>query len=137
MPTSEEVLGFTNRWYLPAIESATSVRLEEDLEVRVVTAPLFLATKVEAFLNRGKEDYLSSPDLEDVIAILDGRPEVTEEVGDSSIELKTFLGNSFREFLNKRSFLDFLPGHLPSDQASQNRLPTVMDRIRTIAAMVP
>jgi hypothetical protein len=38
-PTDEKILGFSNRWYSQAIQQSEVVRIDEDLEVRVVTAP--------------------------------------------------------------------------------------------------
>src|SRR5215472_9289195 len=73
MPTNEKIFGFSNRWYKSAMESAHRVQLENDLTIRVVTAPFFLGTKLEAFKGRGKSDYFASHDLEDVIAVIDGR----------------------------------------------------------------
>lgn len=52
MPTDERILGFSNRWYKPAMENAQSVQLASNLTIRVVTAPLFLGTKLEAFKGR-------------------------------------------------------------------------------------
>jgi len=46
----------------------------------MVLAPYFLATKLEAFDGRGKGDYLSSHDIEDIVAVLDGRPEILDEL---------------------------------------------------------
>src|SRR5688572_26192329 len=78
MPTDEQVLGFSNRWYAPAIAAAQRIRIA-DLDVRVITAVYFLATKLEAFRGRGRNDYKGSHDLEDVIAVVDGRPELLRE----------------------------------------------------------
>ena len=61
MPIDEKILGFSNRWYKPAMDTALVHELEPGLRVRVVTGIFFLATKLEAFGGRGKNDYLSSP----------------------------------------------------------------------------
>src|SRR5882757_1778971 len=52
MPLDEKILGFSNRWYRAAMETATTHQLFPDLKIRVVTAPYFLATKIEAFKGR-------------------------------------------------------------------------------------
>jgi predicted nucleotidyltransferase len=52
--------------------------------VRVITAPSFLATKLEAFRGRGKMDYQASHDLEDFVAIIEGREDVVLKVEQSS-----------------------------------------------------
>ncbi len=80
LPLDEKILGFSNRWYKPALDSALVHELGPDLRVRVVTAVYFSATKLEAFAGRGKSDYQSSHDLEDLMAVVDGRAELVEEI---------------------------------------------------------
>jgi len=70
MPTDENILGFSNRWYPPAIKSSVTIELEPDLAIKIVTAPYFLGTKLDAFFGRGKGDYLTSHDMEDIINII-------------------------------------------------------------------
>lgn len=69
MPIDPAVLGFSNRWYPEAARTATRVRLNERVEIRQIAAPAFIATKLEAFVNRGGGDFLSSHDLEDLSLI--------------------------------------------------------------------
>jgi predicted nucleotidyltransferase len=69
MPTDETILGFSNRWYKPAIEAAAIVALD-GFELRVVTTPYFIGTKLEAFRVTGKGDFYASSDLEDIIMSL-------------------------------------------------------------------
>ncbi len=66
MPLEEKIMGFSNRWYKAAMKSSTTKRISPDLEIRMVTGPFFIATKLEAFRGRGKGDFLGSHDLEDV-----------------------------------------------------------------------
>jgi hypothetical protein len=60
MPLDEHLLGFSNRWYRAAMEAAVIHRISADLDIRVVTAPYFLATKFEAFRRRGQVDLFAS-----------------------------------------------------------------------------
>jgi hypothetical protein len=55
MPTNPEILGFGNRWFGPAAAAAVSIELYPGRLIRMVTAPYFLATKLEAFDGRGIE----------------------------------------------------------------------------------
>lgn len=48
-------------------------------------------------------------------------------------ECAVFLSRKFQEYLNNRTFLDALPGHLLPDFASQQRIPVLMKRIMEIA----
>jgi predicted nucleotidyltransferase len=95
MPTDEEILGFSNQWYPQAVQSATLQVIAEDMAIRIVTAPYFLATKIDAFFNRGNGDFIASHDMEDIITLLDGRPEIVEEVTAAPEEVQEFLTGTF------------------------------------------
>ena len=133
MPTDEKILGFANRWYAQAIRKAQAVSIDKDLDIRLVTAPFFLATKIEAFAGRGGGDFLSSHDIEDIISIINGRKEIIGEVAGSSPELQAFLSETFQTFLANESFLESVPGHLLPDPANQARYGIVLERIKQIA----
>ena len=79
MPTEESVFGFGNSWYKEAIHQAQGFTLPSGKIIQIITAPYFLITKLDAFAGRGKNDYLASHDMEDIIAVLDGRPELINE----------------------------------------------------------
>jgi hypothetical protein len=132
MPLDREILGFSNRWYRDAMNAAQVVALEPALHPRVITAPFFIATKLEAFKSRGRRDYLASHDLEDVIAVIDGRSELIEEVRSAQRALRAYLSIDLSALVNDPHFIDALPAHLPSDQASQARLPILLERIEEL-----
>ncbi len=48
MPSDPRILGFGNPWYEYAIQTAQTHALAHDLEILIVTAPVFLATKLAA-----------------------------------------------------------------------------------------
>jgi predicted nucleotidyltransferase len=130
MPADLSVLGFTNRWYQPAFENAQRMQIG-NFEVALITAPYFLATKLEAFHGRGKNDFRSH-DLEDIIAVVDGRPELADEVRVSSSELQEYLSTEISQLLSNRGFLQALPGHLLPDAASQQRAGLVLNRLKQL-----
>jgi predicted nucleotidyltransferase len=132
MPTDERILGFSNRWYAEAFRNAQDIVID-GMTIRLVGAPYFLGTKLEAFYGRGKADYMASHDLEDLITVLDGRVEIVEEVQQTEEKIKRYLADQFKLILEKDEFLDALPGHLPPDEASQQRVLIVEDRMRQIA----
>jgi hypothetical protein len=89
------------------------VTLPSGRKIRIVTAPYFLATKLEAFDGRGGGNYMLSHDIEDIVAVLDGRPELVEEVRQAEDPLRRYLADRFTVLLQESRFLDALPGHLP------------------------
>jgi predicted nucleotidyltransferase len=140
MPSMDGIVGPTNRWYPLAIETATSVVLPAGLQIRLICAPVFIATKLEAFKDRGtsesgQPDYLGSHDLEDIMTVLDRRPELLEECASMPLELKDYLGTEFARLLNDLDFSTTLAGHLPGDAASQARLGQLRETIKAMAAL--
>ena len=71
MPVDSRILGFNNRWYRPALENSVKADVG-DHKIRLISAPYFLGTKLEAFHGRGRFDYRTSRDVEDVVAVLAG-----------------------------------------------------------------
>lgn len=135
MPTQGEILGFSNRWYPLALETAQLQELPSGCSIRIVTAPVFLATKLEAFRGLGQGYFLFSHDLEDLMAVVDGRASLLDECRLSPPELRNDLAAQFLELLKTSAFLEALPAFLPPDQASQQRLPDLLETLRAITAL--
>jgi predicted nucleotidyltransferase len=133
MPTDPKILGFGNRWFALAYEASEWTTLPSGKRIRLLPAPYFLATKLEAFECRGENDYLMSRDMEDIVTMLDGRSEIISEVQQAGEELKDYLVERCSMLLKERDFLDALPGHLLPDSASQARSVLIIDRLKTIA----
>lgn len=133
MPTDEKILGFGNRWYKPAIQHANTHHIADDLIIKSVTAPYFLATKLEAFKTRGNNDFLGSHDFEDIITVIDGREEIVPEVFNADTKLKNHLAESFTNMLKQTDFHTALPGHLNHSSISEGRTKIVLKRIEQMA----
>jgi hypothetical protein len=132
MPLDEKILGFSNRWYRAAMDAAFVQELPGDLSVRVVTAPYFLATKLDAFHGRGNGDFAVSHDLEDLIFVIDGRASIVADVREQSESLRAYIRAQFGELLRTPAFVDALPGYLMPDAASQARLGLVLRRMESL-----
>ena len=136
MPTDERILGFGNIWYESAIVSSRSYALPSGTEIRLIDPVHFLATKLEAHEGRGDHDFVMSHDLEDVVCVLDGRPELEDEIADSEEEIRSYVCNRLRDFMDNPLFIESLPGHLPGDAGSQARLPMLTEKLQRLAALI-
>jgi predicted nucleotidyltransferase len=135
MPLDERILGFSNHWYKPAMDAATELEIAPGLRVRVVTAPYFCATKLEAFRGRGKGDYLASHDLEDLITVVDGRPGLLDELRAASGDVRSDVADAIGTMLKDSQFIDALPGYLLPDEASQGRTKMLLERLKEISRL--
>jgi hypothetical protein len=134
MPVDPAILGFSNVWYFGAHQSSLPIDAA-DSTIHILDAARFCASKIEAFFSRGEDD-LYHHDLEDFIAIVDGRPALVHEIAASPPDLREFLVREIAGLLAREAFVEALPGHLDSDDASQSRLPLVLSRLRAIAALI-
>ena len=100
-----------------------------------VTPALFIATKLEAFHGRGGDDVVASHDLEDIIAVVDGRPEIVGDVAAALDDVRAYIGAEIRALLDNRDFTEALAGFLLPDPASQERRPLLESRLRSLSTL--
>lgn len=112
MPDDEAILGFSNRWYRDGIESAETHQLSERFTIRRLAPALFLATKLEAWIGRGRGDMLGSRDLEDILLVVDGRPQIVDETRRAELPVRRFISEQIDSLLRAHDFEDFLAGNL-------------------------
>lgn len=135
LPTDERILGFTNRWYKRAVQEAQRYALPSGTSINVISPPLFVATKLEAFHSRGNRDYGASHDVEDIITVVDGRPELLTEISGADAEVRDYLEDEMDTLLADSAFTSTLGYHLPGDAANQQRIPIILERLRKIAQL--
>ena len=135
MPLDATILGFSNSWYRPAMDHAEERNLESGLNIRLISPVYFCASKLEAFAGRGNEDFVQSKDVEDLIAVIDGRSELVGEVRSAVADVCGYLVKQFKELLSSPAFIDALPGHVLPDAVSQERVATIQARLKELSSL--
>jgi hypothetical protein len=118
-------------------QERSNFRLEPDVrarKIRLIAPVYFCASKLEAFAGRGKNDFQTS-DLEDLIAVVDGRAELVGEIRAAAGDVRSHLAKEIKNLISIPEFNDALPGHLPPDAASQERAGTILARLKEIATL--
>lgn len=126
MPLDGEILGFSNLWYPLVMDTAVLVELAAGVVIRAAHPVALLATKWEAFHGRGSDDPFGSHDLEDLLMLIAGRPELANEVQPLSPDVRAFIADSARMLLGAPWFDDVLEGTFPDAQ----RLPEILEGVR-------
>lgn len=134
MPTEGNFLGLNTAWFREALESAVTKRVGRFV-LRIISAAAFIATKLAAFADRGKGDYLGSHDLEDCMTVIDGRATIVQEIAAAAPSLRGFVVSSISHLVRVSEFQEALPAFLASDQASQARLPQLRQKLEAIAGL--
>lgn len=110
--------------------------------MKLIAAPVFIGTKLEAFKDRGKDargkpDFLGSHDLEDIITVVDRRPELLDECRAAAPEPRAYLAAEFQALFANPEFEQALSGHLPGDVFSQQRAKSLVKALRKFASLLP
>jgi predicted nucleotidyltransferase len=116
MPLEEKILGFSNRWYAQGFNNAITIPLDDHNTIKIFTAPYFLATKFEAFKNRGKNkggeaDGRFSTDFEDIIFVLANRIAIWQEMKDADKDVRNYLKVEFAALLDNIYFEEWIDSH--------------------------
>jgi hypothetical protein len=126
MPGDPAILGFANHWQAAALAHAVRHELPSGAVIRAASVPYLLATKLEAFYGRGRNDVIASRDFEDIIALIDGRAELPGEICSASADVRDYLSGQLVELLASPDFLLHVAAMLRPDPASQARAEAVV-----------
>lgn len=131
MPDDAAVFGFAGTWYPEVLASSWTMKSTAG-PIRLTGVCELFATKLEAAFDRGSNDFRLSHDLEDLIAILNGRKRFPEEIRHlENLELQSFVAQHLRTLSELRNWeTEILPCHLGA--LARNRVPFVQDRIQKI-----
>lgn len=127
MPTEESILGFSNRWYRKGIQHVIEKDLGDDIQVKLFTSPYFLASKIEAFNNRGNDDGRWSTDFEDIVYLLNNRSTIWQEIIDAEDDVKSFILAEVEKLLKNKYLDEWIGSHLEYNQ--QDRIGFIMDSL--------
>jgi hypothetical protein len=136
LPTRQEILGFGSPWFKAAIKNSISHQISENLIIKTVDVPHFLATKIIAFEERGNHDFLASHDFEDIVTVIDGRAEVVEDIASTYPKLKKHIVKTFADFLADEQFQVSLPGCLNDSKFVDGRVQKVLSRMKAIRNLI-
>lgn len=110
MASEDGPLGPANRWYKIGFKNLRTVNAKQQ-QIQILTAPCYLATKFEAFNNRGF-DYRTSHDFEDIIYILDNRQSIVSEIQKDQVEIKHFIQRELRILISNSNYDEILSAHI-------------------------
>ncbi len=101
-----------NPWYRSAYDAALITTVADGLNLKHLSAAYFLATKFEAFRDRGRNDVYLSHDLEDILTVIEGRASIAADVAAAPPDVKSHVSSSVRRLLAHPHLRNALPGLL-------------------------
>jgi len=131
MPIDENVLGFSNRWYALGFTEAELYQITPHLSIKIFSLPFFIASKMEAFRNRGKNDYRTSTDFEDIIYVLDNHQNVVKAIKTAPLDVQTFIASECALYLLDKHIREGIQCALPYG-SSDNKIHKIESIIKNI-----
>jgi len=132
MASEDGPLGTANSWYKIGFMDLWKVKVKSQ-EINILKAPCYLATKFEAFGNRGI-DYRSSHDMEDIIYILDNRIDIVNEIEKSPQKVRKFIQSELNKMVEQSLLNEVLEAHI-HPLVIEQRLPLIVKKITQIISV--
>lgn len=120
-----------NRWFEQGFKKAFTFDLD-DLQIRLLPLPYFLATKFDAFFDRGIKDIYASHDYEDIVYLLNHCSDISDQVLDSEDDVKIYLKESASKIIESRSLKEAIVGNLFYEKQEQ-RFDLIIKKLTNIA----
>ena len=135
LPIREDVLGWNSTWFEQALAEAQTIMIG-GRRIKTISAPYFVALKLEAFEDRGRKDFLCSTDFEDVICLFNGRATVADEIIANSV-LRQGLAAKFNDYLASADLEDAVEGFVQTENDPEARKERILGDFRRIADSPP
>ncbi|WP_160144188.1 nucleotidyl transferase AbiEii/AbiGii toxin family protein [Chryseolinea soli] len=134
MPDDEQVLGFSNPWYKPALQNMQEYLLQDGPTINIFSLPYFLATKFSAFNGRGKGDNRGSHDFEDIIYLTDNCIGIVASIQNTDADVQQFLLEEYRKIWTHPYRTEIISCHL-SPLIRDARYNVIERKIESIIAL--
>jgi predicted nucleotidyltransferase len=131
MPAEDSSIGVANIWYKPGFKYIQQIELPEGVNINILPSPYFLATKLEAFKDRGANDFYGSHDYEDIIYLLDNRTTIVEEILAADEDVRTYIKQEINIIKNHSQANEILAMHI-HPLIREERFGMLMDKIEKI-----
>ncbi|MGE8424576.1 MAG: hypothetical protein ACN6PI_17190, partial [Sphingobacterium siyangense] len=112
MPTNDPSIGFNNIWYTGGFEHAQNLAISAGENIRILPAPYFIATKLEAFKSRGGGDGRISHDFEDIVFVLENRGTLWDELKNCDDEVGRYLKDEFQALMKNPYIHEWIDSHV-------------------------
>ena len=116
MSYEEKSLSFGNRWYRPGFEHRELYKLPSGQTIYRLSAPYYIATKIEALLSRGGNDWRGAKDFEDIIYVLNYCTDFMTRFRAAETDVQQYLSEQFETMLRRPNFDEEIECAISADE---------------------
>jgi hypothetical protein len=120
----------SNRWFMSGFKKAQPYDLGE-IKIQLLPLPYFLASKMEAFFDRGIRDLYASHDFEDILYIFNYTTNIVEHILNTDPEVAEYLKACIKRIMEDGSIRSVIPAHL-FYQTADARFEIIIEKMNNI-----
>jgi predicted nucleotidyltransferase len=134
MPTTDVAIGFENKWYPDGYKNAIEYSIDNNETIKILSPEHFIATKLEAFKNRGYSDPRQSHDFEDIVYMLENRNAIWSELANCAEPVKNYLKQEFGKLLSQKGIEEWIDCHV--DFVSPPSTYMIIEELKKFASLM-
>ena len=129
MSTEDMPLMPSTKWFKLGLATLQTVKAN-NIDIQILSAPYFLATKFKAFNDRGI-DYRTSHDIEDVIYVLDNNIDIVNQINQADTKVREFIKSEFQKIIDNDALEEIIAAHV-HPLVIEQRQAIIMDKLTQI-----
>lgn len=119
MSYEEKSLSFGNRWYRPGFEHREQYQLPSGKKIYRLPAPYYIATKIDALLSRGGNDWRGAKDFEDIIYVLNYCTDFMTRFRATETDVQQYLSEQFAQMLQRPNLNEEIECAISEDEVER------------------
>lgn len=119
-----------NKWFDYGFDHLEEIKID-DIKIKILSFPYFLATKFEAFQSRGFSDPRASKDFEDIAYLLDNVMDFPEKIRNSHKHVKEYIIERIKEVQTSKILQEGIMSQL-AYQTQKERMQIIMTKIAEV-----
>jgi predicted nucleotidyltransferase len=119
-----------NPWFEPGFKYIVRSTIDE-IEIKYLSLPFFLATKFTAFYDRGAKDPRTSHDFEDIVYLLNYTTNLVEQILTAPNDVKVYLMSCFSDVLSDSVKQEAILGNLFYED-QEHRHQKIVEKLKKI-----
>jgi len=119
MSYEEKSLSFGNRWYRPGFEHREQYQLPSGKKIYRLPAPYYIATKIDALLSRGGNDWRGAKDFEDIIYVLNYCTDFMTRFRATETDVQQYLSEQFAKMLQRPNLNEEVECAISADEVER------------------
>ena len=122
MSMNEDVLSFGNEWYRTGFAKREPCVLPSGKTIYRLTATYYVATKIDALLSRGGDDWRGAKDFEDLVYVLNYCADFIDRFKAEDKHVQSFVSEQFAKMLSRPNIAEELECAISSDEIERTDL---------------